>query len=203
MDYPTCNAQAITTLAEMNASLDLERDVFVKPVPDPAPQITCPEEAFQYCRDMGGLSREFMAALLIDHKGKLIRRHIIGVGDWDHVEGSCRQVFKAAILHDAACLCILHNHPHEDQPVPSPQDRRYFGIMQAAGEMLQIPVTDSIVVGSEGYVSLKREQDNKRQSPWDLVQELKRLADTPAKKAIADAMEKMVEEVHSAKGSDS
>ena len=49
---------------------------------------------------------------------------------------------------------LLHNHPSGD-PVPSEQDILITNKIKEAGLLLDIPLTDHIIIGSGCYVSLK------------------------------------------------
>lgn len=57
-----------------------------------------------------------------------------------------REVFKAAIVANAAALICAHNHPSGD-PEPSREDRAITERLRQAGTLLGIPVLDHIVLG--------------------------------------------------------
>lgn len=60
-----------------------------------------------------------------------------------------REVYKAAILSNAAAVILVHNHPSGD-PKPSAEDRAVTRKLQEAGRVLGIPCLDHVVVGSGG-----------------------------------------------------
>lgn len=66
------------------------------------------------------------------------------------------QVFQPALLHNAHGIIILHNHPSGD-PQPSKEDRKMTSNMVEAGKLLGVQVLDSIVIGHEDFISLKKE----------------------------------------------
>ena len=66
-----------------------------------------------------------------------------------------REVFKVAILSNAAGLLLLHNHPSGD-PNPSADDVALTRRLVDAGDLLGIPVLDHIIVGDGRFVSLKQ-----------------------------------------------
>lgn len=69
---------------------------------------------------------------------------------------SARDVFKAAILCNAASIVLGHNHPSGDV-TPSPEDLHVTEILQKAGKLMDIEVLDHVIIGEEGsYHSLKR-----------------------------------------------
>ena len=66
-----------------------------------------------------------------------------------------REVFKAAILGNAAAIILFHNHPSGD-PDPSREDRELTRRLIDAGRILGIDVLDHVVLGDEGqYFSFK------------------------------------------------
>jgi DNA repair protein RadC len=61
-----------------------------------------------------------------------------------------REVFKPAILANAAAVILAHNHPSGD-PTPSIEDRLVTERLQRAGDVLGIKVLDSLVFGDYSY----------------------------------------------------
>lgn len=63
-----------------------------------------------------------------------------------------REVFRAAIVANAAAVILCHNHPSGD-PTPSADDRLVTDQLVAAGRLLDIPVHDHIILGAGRYTS--------------------------------------------------
>lgn len=63
-----------------------------------------------------------------------------------------REVFREAIAERAAALILVHNHPSGD-PTPSPDDRLVTQQLVAAGQLLDIPIHDHVIVGRGRYTS--------------------------------------------------
>jgi DNA repair protein RadC len=61
-------------------------------------------------------------------------------------------VFRAAITAGAAAIILCHNHP-SGIPTPSADDRMVTEQLVHAGQILDIPVHDHVVLGSCAYVS--------------------------------------------------
>jgi DNA repair protein RadC len=59
-----------------------------------------------------------------------------------------REVFRAAIAAGAAAIVLVHNHPSGD-PSPS-SDVRVTRELRDAGNLLEIPVLDHVIVGGTG-----------------------------------------------------
>ena len=65
-----------------------------------------------------------------------------------------REVFKAAVQESAQAIVLVHNHP-SGSPDPSPEDLAVTGRLADAGRILGIEVVDHVILGSQGFVSLK------------------------------------------------
>ena len=65
-----------------------------------------------------------------------------------------REVFQKALLANAVCIALIHNHPSGD-PKPSREDVEVTNRLIEAGKILGIQVLDHIIIGRPGYASLK------------------------------------------------
>ena len=65
-----------------------------------------------------------------------------------------REVFKAAVAESAQAIVLVHNHP-SGLPEPSSEDLVVTERLAEAGRILGIEILDHIVLGSQGFVSLK------------------------------------------------
>jgi DNA repair protein RadC len=65
-----------------------------------------------------------------------------------------REVFKVALLANAATIILWHNHPSGD-PTPSLDDHALTRRLVQVRELLGIPVLDPLVIGDDRYVSIR------------------------------------------------
>ncbi|MBW2000271.1 MAG: DNA repair protein RadC [Deltaproteobacteria bacterium] len=115
-----------------------------------------PEDAYQYVR--GGLEskdREFFVSILLDAKNVPLGVSLISIGDLTCSVVHPREVFKAAILASASGIIVAHNHP-SGSPAPSKDDLRVTFMLKQAGEIINIPLLDHIIVGRDTYYSMKQ-----------------------------------------------
>ncbi len=70
---------------------------------------------------------------------------------------STRDVFIQALRVRAAKMILLHNHPSGD-PHPSKEDITITQTMKEAGELMDIPLMDHIILGDGCFISLKKEE---------------------------------------------
>lgn len=101
-------------------------------------------------------SREEIRVAMFDAKNKLLHELILSQGTVNASLASPRELFREALRHGAVYLVLLHNHPSGD-PSPSEADIQMTRQMVRAGELMQIPVMDHIIIGDHCYVSLREE----------------------------------------------
>lgn len=100
----------------------------------------------------GRMDREEFLVVLLDAKGRTMGFNIVSVGTLAASLVHPREVFKPAILGNAASVILLHNHPSGD-PTPSPEDVTLTCRLREAGELLGIKVIDHVIVGDGCYRS--------------------------------------------------
>jgi len=93
--------------------------------------------------------REHLVVLLLNAKNRLIGINTVSVGCLTTSLAHPREIFKPAIVANAAAVIVGHNHPSGD-PAPSAEDTRLSKRLQAAGELLGIRVLDHIITGEVG-----------------------------------------------------
>lgn len=69
-----------------------------------------------------------------------------------------REIFRAAIVLGAAKVIVAHNHPAGSLR-PSSADRAVTRSIVAAGDLLDIPVVDHVIVTEEGYFSFAEAEE--------------------------------------------
>jgi DNA repair protein RadC len=83
----------------------------------------------------------------------LIGVHIAHVGSLAASVVGVPEVFKTAILANAAAIIVAHNHPSGNYET-SCEDIRISRQLKEAGKLLGIAVHDSLIVTHLGYTSL-------------------------------------------------
>lgn len=90
--------------------------------------------------------REKFVVITLDAKNKPIGVNVVSVGTLTMSLVHPREVFKMAILQNAAGILCAHNHPSGDC-TPSREDRDLTSKLKNAGELLGIKLLDHIVLG--------------------------------------------------------
>lgn len=104
----------------------------------------------EYFRDK---DREEFLVVLLDTSNTLIGLAQISVGGLAGSIVEPRQIFKTAILANAAALILVHNHP-SGNPEPSRNDIRITRQLTEAGAIMGIPIHDHLIITEGNYTSL-------------------------------------------------
>ena len=102
------------------------------------------------------LKQEELHVLCLDTKNYVTKRKRIFEGTLNASIIHPREVFKFAIEEAAASIILVHNHPSGD-PAPSPEDINATKELMKAGDLIQIKVTDHVIIGDGCYISMKEE----------------------------------------------
>lgn len=107
------------------------------------------QSLFQYS------DREMLVVMSLDTALTPIAVEIIAVGSINVCGVEMREVFKHAILSNAASIICFHNHPSGNLEV-SNEDSLITERMKAAGDLLGIALIDHIIIGTNReYISFK------------------------------------------------
>jgi len=125
-------------------ALELGRRVFTNRAS--GKEIKQPEDVGELLRaELAGQKQEHLIALYLDLKGKLIAKETLFVGGLNQSVVHPREVFKYAVKWSAYQIVLAHNHPSGDA-TPSQADIEMTMAFQLAGEMMQIPIADHVIV---------------------------------------------------------
>lgn len=143
--------------ARLQASLELGRRVLQADTGE-QPLIHAPADAANLLMyEMMNLEQEQLRVILLNTRNRVIAVPTVYVGSLNTSVVRVAELFKPAIVHNAAAVIVVHNHPSGDCS-PSPEDVGVTRHLVQAGEMLSIPVLDHIILGRHRFVSLKERQ---------------------------------------------
>ena len=97
--------------------------------------------------------REEFVVVFLDTANTLTGIHVASVGGLAASIVEPRQVFKAAVLANAAAILVAHQHP-SGNPEPSREDVAVTRQLVEAGKVMGIPVHDHLIVTDHGHTSL-------------------------------------------------
>ena len=104
-----------------------------------------------------GRKTETVFLLCLDAKGQLIREKKLSDGCVNMALISPREIFLEALKDKAVNIILVHNHPSGD-PTPSRADRELTDNVAGAGEQMDIPLLDHIIIGDNRYTSFKEQK---------------------------------------------
>nr|WP_320024554.1 JAB domain-containing protein [uncultured Acetobacterium sp.] len=116
--------------------------------------------------DAAGLGRKFLdeadreqvIVCCLDNKNQPVSVNIVSMGTVNSSLVHPREVFKTAVLSNAASIILFHNHPSGD-PEPSQEDINIAVRIKEAGKILGIELLDHIIIGSENrFISFKEKK---------------------------------------------
>jgi DNA repair protein RadC len=141
-------------LRELTVRYSVRKDTNDEPIIVARSLINVPAAAAAFMALLKDEPAEVFGILCLTTKHQVIAYHEVSRGTLDATLVHPREVFKAAMLANAASILAGHNHPSGDQS-PSPDDAELTRRLAAAGELLGVPLLDHIIVGDHGYYSFK------------------------------------------------
>jgi DNA repair protein RadC len=119
------------------------------------PIIRQPTDVFEYfSAHLSLLTQEEFCVAMLDTKNRLIKHEFISKGTLNASIVHPREVFRPAVVHAAAAIIVLHNHPSGD-PTPSQEDLDITRRLVEAGNIIGINLLDHLIVGGATFTSLK------------------------------------------------
>lgn len=152
-------------------------------------RIDTPEKAVSVLAPvLAELDREEVCVVNLDGKGRPINFNVVSIGSVNASLVTGRELYKTAILSNAAGMIMLHNHPSSDLQM-SKMDRDVTEKMMYASLLLDIAFYDHIIVaGGNGETFSMRENVPELFEPSHYAHLISRVADgvkeeTPYQKA--------------------
>ncbi|MBE5881132.1 MAG: JAB domain-containing protein [Lachnospiraceae bacterium] len=112
------------------------------------------EVADAYMEQMRHLEKEHCMAVFTDSKDRRITDVKLSIGNLNTSIMSAREIFRQALMCNAASVILLHNHPSGD-PTPSKEDIALTLRLKEASQIMEIPLLDHIIIGDNTYISLR------------------------------------------------
>jgi DNA repair protein RadC len=138
--------------SSLTAAFELGRRAHERPVS--STPIRGPDDVLAQVRDLARARREHFVVLLLNARHELQCREVVSIGSLNASIVHPREVFLPAILHSAASVVLVHNHPSGD-PEPSEEDLSITKRLVQVGELMGIGVLDHVIVATRGVVSLR------------------------------------------------
>jgi len=102
----------------------------------------------------GAIDREVFIVIHLDTRNQVSAIEPVSYGDLNTNHIAMREVFKGAILSNAASIILAHNHP-SGSLTPSAEDVAFTHEAVKAGDLLDIEVLDHLVFSDTDYISMR------------------------------------------------
>ena len=104
------------------------------------------------------LDREELIVACLNTKNEVNSVNVVSIGSLNNSVVHPREVFKTAILSNAASIVMIHNHPSGDV-TPSKEDKEITLRIKESGIILSIKLLDHIIIGNDVYYSFKEHDE--------------------------------------------
>jgi DNA repair protein RadC len=145
-----------TKAARLLAAFELGQRLAAEARPMPA-RIREPEDVVRlFAPRRRDLQVEEFHLLALDSQSQVLREVLVTRGLLNSSLVHPREVFRPAIAEAAAGIIVVHNHPSGD-PTPSAEDRGVTRQLSAAGQLLDLPLYDHVIIAGDRFVSFATE----------------------------------------------
>jgi DNA repair protein RadC len=117
----------------------------------PHMRYTSPEQVNQIFQFLRNETKEYFYTLHLDGKNRIICLDMVSLGTLNQSLCHPREIFKTALLSNAAAIILVHQHPTGD-PSPSREDLEITRRLKEVGELIGICIIDHIIIG-DSYLS--------------------------------------------------
>ena len=104
------------------------------------------------------LDREELIVACLNAKNEVNSVNVVSVGSLSSSIVHPREVFKTAILSNAASIVMIHNHPSGDV-TPSKEDKEITLRIKESGTILENCLLNHIIIGDDKYYSFKEDDE--------------------------------------------
>ncbi|MBR6452607.1 MAG: DNA repair protein RadC [Lachnospiraceae bacterium] len=139
---------------QLKCIAELSKRIHLAKKPEKNMFLTPKDVALTYMESMRHLDREHLLVAYFNGNGSLILDEVLSIGSVNRTLISPREVFIRALNVHAVYLMLIHNHP-SGNATPSQDDIRVTEEIRKAGELLNIPLLDHLIIGDREYVSFK------------------------------------------------
>lgn len=128
-------------------------------VAESSPAAKRPGDVFHILQPLiGNKDREHLVAVHLDARHRAVSIEVVSKGTLTMSPVHPREVFKGALLANAAAVIVAHNHPSGDTSA-SAEDLEVLKRLHGAGNMIGIPLLDFLVLTQDAFWSA-RESDS-------------------------------------------
>ncbi|MEL7554891.1 MAG: JAB domain-containing protein [bacterium] len=115
-------------------------------------KVTKPADVYTALKRYATSKVEKFFAISLDGQHAILHINMVSIGTTNRCMAVPRDIFHAAIKDRATALVVAHCHPSGNNS-PSEEDRVISNRLREVGEIIGIPVLDSLTFSRTGYYS--------------------------------------------------
>lgn len=142
-DFLTIRGVGRVKAMQLSCAIELGRRIYG--VDDDTRNIRSRNDVIQMFSYLSRRKQEHVVVLALDARNGVIGNRTVAVGSLNKSVVEPRDIFSWVLSVHAASVILVHNHPSGDK-TPSPSDTSFLKRITQAGELLGIPVLDSVIV---------------------------------------------------------
>ena len=119
-------------------------------------RITSAADVYHALAEYSCEDREHFITITLDGRSKVIEKRVIHIGTLNQSLVHPREVFRPAILDNAAGIIIAHNHPSGTLEA-SRADISITQRLKEVAKLVGIELLDHVIISKEGYYSFSDE----------------------------------------------
>ena len=119
-------------------------------------RITSASDVYTLLHEYSLKEKEHFLLVTLDGSSKVIEKRVIHIGTLNQSLVHPREVFRPAILDNAAGVIITHNHPSGTLEA-SRADIQITQRLKEVAKLVGINLLDHVIISSEGYYSFSDE----------------------------------------------
>ena len=130
----------------------------IRELPSIWEKLNRPDKVAEFAMQLlDGADKEHLLVISISAKCQPLAFEIVSIGSVDSAFVVPREVFKHAIVNNAAGILLVHNHPSGDCK-PSEDDLCITERIGKAGDLLGIQVLDYVIIGEGNFYSFREQR---------------------------------------------
>jgi len=102
--------------------------------------------------------QEYFLLITLNSSHEVIKIHEVTKGLLNRTLVHPREIFRRALLDNAASIIVAHNHPSGSVD-PSPEDKEITTLINESARLMGITLLDHVIIGADNYYSF-REDDS-------------------------------------------
>ena len=143
----------IAKIAQIKAAIEIGRRFKEEEIKENKPKIKSSKDVVEILMPrMRDLKKEIFKILLLNSQNRIIDILEIEEGTVNRANPIVREIFQKTLQNFASSIICVHNHPSGDIN-PSREDREFTRELCQAGKVMQINISDHIIIGNNKYYS--------------------------------------------------